>query len=112
MRLSGALSNPQANPRLNAAARAFMRGSYRSASAARVRPLLRLPMGAIQTAVRVVLEQAEKPMRPCDVHAAVERVLGRRVSQDTVGSFLSVAARRTSMPIERVGPGRYAVCGR
>jgi len=85
-----------------------MRATHRKASKLPVRSLLRMPMGAIQDAVGVVLEQAKQPMRTPDVHAAVERLLGRRVSQDTVGSFLSVASRRPSMPIERVGPGLYS----
>jgi hypothetical protein len=50
-------------------------------------------MGAIQAAALDVLGEAQAPMRPREVHAAVEQVLGQPVSRDTIGSYLSVAAR-------------------
>ena len=109
MHLRGACSNPQASLRVEAANRALLRVQPRQrACSAPARPVLRLQMGAIQEAVGAALALAAAPMSRHEVHAAVERLLGRRVSQDTVGSFLSVAARRASIPIERVGPGLYA----
>lgn len=107
MRLSGALSNQQALPKLEAAVRALVRCRRRTTSTMPERRALRLPMGAIQDAVLAVLAGAVEPMRPREVHAEVEQRLGRPTSQDTVSSFLSVAARRASLPVERVNYGRY-----
>ena len=50
-------------------------------------------MGAIQAAVLDVLGEAHAPIGPREVHAAVEQRLGQPVSKDTIGSYLSVAAR-------------------
>jgi hypothetical protein len=68
-------------------------------------------MGAIQGAVLDVLAESGEPMRPRDVHASVQRHLQWTVSRDTVGSFLSVAARSASMPVIRTGPGLYELAG-
>jgi len=64
-------------------------------------------MGVIQAAVLEVLADAELPMKRRDIHTFVERRLRRKVSMDTVGSFLSVAARAGSTPVGRVSPGVY-----
>jgi len=48
-------------------------------------------------------------MRPRDVHAAVERRLGRPVSKDTVGSYLPVAARAAATPVVRTGRALYVL---
>ena len=110
MHLTGACSNPQVHERLEAAQRGLERVvTRRQAGSMPIRRVLRLPIGAIQEAVRAALAAANEPMSRPEVHAAVERLLGRRVSQDTVGSFLSVAARHASTPVERVGPGLYAM---
>jgi hypothetical protein len=66
-------------------------------------------MGAIQAAVLEVLGETRAPMQPRDVHAAVERRLGRPVSLDTIGSYLWVAARAAGTPVVRTGPGLYAL---
>jgi len=47
-------------------------------------------------------------MQPGDVHAAVERRLGRPVSKDTTGSYLSVAASAAT-PAVRTGLGLYVL---
>lgn len=108
MHLRGACSNPQVVSRVEAAARASLRVvTPPLAVGVPTRQVLRLPMGAIQAAAIAAFSGAGTPMRPREVRSAVERRLDRRVSQDTVSSFLSVAARRTSTPIERVGPGLY-----
>jgi hypothetical protein len=66
-------------------------------------------MGAIQAAALDVLGAAQAPMRPREVHAAVEQRLGQSVSSDTIGSYLSVAARSDALPVVRTGPGLYAL---
>jgi hypothetical protein len=66
-------------------------------------------MGAIQGAALDALGEAAGPMRPGDLHAAVECRLQRPVSTDTISSFLSAAARSANMPVIRTGPGLYAL---
>jgi hypothetical protein len=70
---------------------------------------LRLPAGAICEAAVAVLSEAREPLRPGDIRLLVEHRLDRPVSQDTVSSFLSVAARRAFLPIERVSRGLYVL---
>jgi hypothetical protein len=50
-------------------------------------------------------------MRRADVHRAVDLRLQRSVSFDTVGSFLSVAARNPDTPVVRVAAGLYDLPG-
>jgi hypothetical protein len=59
-----------------------------------------------------VLAASGEPMRLRNIHASVQRNLHCTVSRDTVGSFLSVAARSASMPVIRTGPGLYELAGR
>lgn len=66
-------------------------------------------MGAIEAAVLEVLGEVQAPIPPRDVHAAVERRLGQAISKDTVGRYLSVAARTAAAPVMRTGYGRYAL---
>lgn len=110
MRLVGAVSNQQATPGLEAAARAY-RHAIRAGLTAQPPPRtdLRLPMGAIQEAALAVLLEAPEPLERRNVHALVECRLGQSVSSDTVGSFLSVAARADSSAIVRVSLGRYSL---
>ena len=46
-------------------------------------------------------------MRVQDIHAAVERLLGMRVSKDSVNSCLSTGSRGKDARFERVGRGCY-----
>jgi len=66
-------------------------------------------MGAIQAAALDVLGEARAPMRPREIHDAVEQRLGQPVSRDTIGSYLSVAARAEAPPVIRTGPGLYSL---
>jgi len=112
MQLRGACSNPQVAPRVEAAAgalRALLQCVDHGPLPAR--PALRLPMGAIRTAAVAALADAGRPLRCTEVRLLVEQRLDRHVSQDTVSSFLSVASRHPSMPLERVGRGLYAALG-
>jgi hypothetical protein len=67
------------------------------------------PDGSDPAAVLEVLARCRRPIPPRDVHAAVERRLGQPISKDTVGSYLSVAARTAAAPVIRAGPGLYAL---
>jgi hypothetical protein len=111
MRLGGAVSNPLVLARLEAAARARSRiGRKDGLGQAPVKPPLRLPMGAIQTAVLDVLGSTGGSLRTGEIHLRVEARLGRPVSRDTVASFLSVAARDAGSPVRRGSRGWYGVC--
>ena len=112
MHLRGQFSNPSGPLKaLLEAISEIPEGSSEPAVGARTYVLPRLRMGAIQGAVLDVLGKASEPMRGRDIHAAVQRHLHCAVSRDTVGSFLSVAARSASMPVIRTGPGAYELAG-
>lgn len=109
MDLSRQYSNPSGPLKtlLDGASRRRESGAKRHP--APVRAPLRLRMGTIQAVVLDVLGDAHAPIRPREVHAAVEQRLGQPVSRDTIGSYLSVAARTAAMPVIRTGPGLYAL---
>lgn len=64
------------------------------------------PGWVIEAVVRVLVDQGG-PMRATQIHAAVERLLGRSVSKDSVDSCLSMGARGKEPRFERVSPGYY-----
>jgi hypothetical protein len=70
---------------------------------------IRARSGVVQGAVLAVLAEVETPQRPAEIRKRVEQWLGREVSPDTVSSFLSVACRSTSFPVERVQRGLYRI---
>jgi hypothetical protein len=112
MHLRGQYSNPSGPLKaLLDATSEIPEGPPEPAVEARTYVLPRLRMGAIGGAVLDVLAESSEPMRPRDIHASVQRHLHRIVSRNTVGSFLSVAARSASMPVIRTGPGRYGLAG-
>ena len=109
MHLTGALSNPQAAPRLEAAARAHAAAAALIPDQDMPRPRLRPRMGTIQNAVLAVLNEADEPLRPYDIRVRVRRRLPVPVSYDTVASFVSVAARDPSSGVVRLRYGLYSV---
>jgi len=107
MRLVGQLSNPSA-----ALAAVFEALSDEPIKAtARPQPQLevgrRLGNGVVQRAVIKVLAAAGLPMRPAEVHASVERLLGHRVSKNSVSWCLAAGARSEKHRFVRTAPGRY-----
>jgi hypothetical protein len=108
MRLSGALSNQATADALGALVdrkrRLGMVGINEDA-----RPLIRLPQGAIQAAVLEVLADASGSLRAVEIHSRVQTRLMQSITRDTVTSFLSVGCRSTSLPVIRVGHGRYRI---
>ena len=112
MRMRGQYSNPSGPLKaLLEAISEIPEGPPEPAVEASTYVLAQLRMGAIQDAVLDVLGESSEPMRPRDIHAWVQRHLHCTVSRDTVGSFLSVAARSASVPVIRTGPGRYELAG-
>jgi hypothetical protein len=112
MHLRGQFSNPSPPLKILLDAANHASDDRMGGHQAPVRAQLRLRMGAIQDAAVEALGNANEPMRPRDIHASVERHLHQTVSKDTVGSFLSVAARNAAMPVIRTGPGLYELDGR
>lgn len=66
------------------------------------------PHGAAQEAVvKVLTACTPEPMQIKDIKAAVERILKKPVSRDTINSCLSVGAKRADPRFVRVKPGWY-----
>lgn len=65
--------------------------------------------GWVQDAVVRVLADHEGPMRPTQVHAAVEALLGESVSPDSVSWALASDVRGPAPRFVRVGRGRYVL---
>lgn len=61
--------------------------------------------------VLAVLAATSEPMRPTQVWSAVESRPGESIAYDTVAGFLSLAAKRPDVPVERVKQGLYCLCG-
>lgn len=106
MRLSGACSNHRQLAVVRNAAEALLQLTIDEAQMSTA-PIPRLRAGAIQEAAIEALVDAQKPLTPRDVRAKVESRLGRAVSLNTIGSFLSVACRSAKWHVRRSAPGEY-----
>lgn len=108
MPLIGALSNHQGQlERLNALRRKLLKAVADEPEAQE--GLLRLRCGAVQAAVIKVLAAAQEPMQVRDIHAAVQHLLSRRVSKDSVNSCLSTRSKGKSPLFKRLAQGQYAL---
>lgn len=67
----------------------------------------RLGNGEMQRAVVKVLEAANGPMRGADIHRAVEHLLGRSVSKNSVSWCLLAGVRAKEPRFKRVSYGCY-----
>ncbi|MGO9321603.1 MAG: hypothetical protein ACLQBY_12490 [Solirubrobacteraceae bacterium] len=67
----------------------------------------RLGNCVVQRAVVKVLAAADGPTRAADIHLAVERLLGRTVSKESVGCCLRKGVRAAEPLFERVALGYY-----
>lgn len=67
----------------------------------------RLGNGVVQRAVVKVLTAANGPTRAGDIHLAVERLLGRAVSKESVSCALRRGIRGAEPRLERVAVGYY-----
>jgi hypothetical protein len=79
-----------------------------------VRPMVpeenRLGNGVVQRALIRALAEADRALDVEEAHAAVEALLGRSVSRDSVSSCLSTGARGARC-FERVARGLYRLAG-
>jgi hypothetical protein len=107
MHLVGQLSNPP-NASVKMVLEAFAGGIPRRIGPEGV-PLgaKRLGNGVVQRALVEVFLEAGRPMGVGEAHLALEVLLGRSVSRDSVNSCLSTGARAARHRFERVAPGRY-----
>lgn len=67
----------------------------------------RLGNGVVQRAIVKVLGAAGGPMHCADVHRAVERLLGRPVSNNSVSWSLAAGTRSERPRFERTSRGHY-----
>jgi hypothetical protein len=67
----------------------------------------RLGDGVVQRAVIKALVAADQPMGLTEVHLAVEGLLGRTVSKDSIKWCLSTGVRGKEPRFERVARGCY-----
>jgi len=72
----------------------------------------RLGNGEVQRAVVKVLTAAVGPMRGADIHLAVERLLDRSVSKESVSCCLRKGVRVVEARFERVSYGMYRLKSR
>ena len=107
MHLSGHYSNPP--EALETVLRSALEGSpsRRRASTAVLPEAKRLGNWVVQRAVIRALAEADRVMDVGEAHEAVEALLARSVSRDSVNSCLSTGARGARPDFQRVGPGRY-----
>jgi hypothetical protein len=56
-----------------------------------------------------VLADQDEPMRPKDIHAAVEAALGQPVATSSIKTALIANATGRSPQLVRVAPGRYGL---
>ena len=107
MHLSGHYSNPP--EALETVLRSADEGSStcQRVSTAVFAEAKRLGNGVVPRAVVRALSEAGRAMDVGEAHAAVEALLGRSVSRESVNSCLSTGARGARPDFQRVGPGRY-----
>jgi hypothetical protein len=68
----------------------------------------RRPWGEMRRAIETVLGSAGE-MRACEIHLAVEQMLGQRVTASSVKNCLAANSQGTAPPFVRVGCGRYGL---
>jgi hypothetical protein len=109
MHLVGQLSNPSAAlvAVFEAAGGALRRPAGLQRPIAVEPASRRLGNGVVQRAVVQVIAAANGPMRGADVHQAVERLLGRPVSKNSVSWSLAADARSEEPRFERTTRGHY-----
>jgi hypothetical protein len=107
MGLMRGYSNPEIQGRLRHLAEKL---DQLAASDAAPRPSARAGRtrnGLVPRAIEKILTDAAGPMRVCDIHAAVEDLLGAAVPIPTVNCWLSKSVQGDRPALVRLGHGRY-----
>jgi hypothetical protein len=68
----------------------------------------RRPWGEMRSAIEMVLGSAGE-MRACDIHLAVEQLLGQDVTASSVKNCLAANSQGAAPSFVRVGRGRYCL---
>jgi hypothetical protein len=108
MELVEALSNSETQDELGRLAQKLEQiaaSEARPRSSARLD--LRLRSGLVPKAIMQVLGEAVEPMRMMDIHAEVERVLGRPVSRSAIKNWLAGHTGGEQALFVRISRGRY-----
>ena len=106
---NGARSNPQAQvelARLNE-----LKGRLLEKAATNPAPPRSVParMSPVLATVTRVLEQADRHMRACEIHASAQELVGHTLRWTSVKAALAAGARGDSPRFERVRLGTYRV---
>lgn len=105
--LSGALYEPALLEKLNRLNGLRKRLLAETAEASCSHRQLPLRSGTIKKTAIQVLELSPEPMRACDVHVAIERILSMAVSRHSVNSCLFKGSKGEDACFVQVGHGRY-----
>jgi hypothetical protein len=108
MEFFGALSNFSTQERLEKLSAMLAKIA---ASDAKRRPSARsdrlLRSGLVPDAIAQVLTESDSPMRACEIHIEVERVLGRQVPRSSVKNHLASRCGGDRALFVRLERGRY-----
>jgi hypothetical protein len=107
MELVEALSNPEIQDRLSRLSDKLTKIASSEAQRRTSAFERKRPAGAVAAAIVDALIEAGGPMRMCEIHAAVEALIGQSVPRSTVKSCLSNNSDATGRFI-RLGRGRYS----
>jgi len=66
-------------------------------------------LSVVLATVTRVLEQADRPMRACEIHASAQELVGHTLRWTSVKAALAAGARGASPRFERVRLGVYRV---
>ena len=107
MGIVGALSNPQVQEQLGQLSKKL---AEVAASGAPPRPSgfeLKRRGGILTEVIGKLLAGSAEPMRMCEIHAAIEVLLGEAVPRSTVKNCLASNCQGVEARFERVRRGRY-----
>jgi hypothetical protein len=108
---NGARSNPQAKVELSRLAELHSR----LVAKALTNPVVprRVPAKPSPVLERVtrVLEEANRPLRACEIHAAAERLAGRPILWSSVKGTLAAHSCGDAPPFRRISRGVYQLTG-
>ncbi len=111
MGLLGAYSNPEIQARLRRLAEALDKlAASKDPPQPSVRQGRKLPNGLVPRTIQKVLADAPGPMRACDIHDAVEDLLGCSVPTSSINCWLTKSIRGGHPDLVRLGRGRYRLC--
>jgi hypothetical protein len=107
MEIFGALSNHEILERLEHLATKLDQIEARGATPRPTIIARDVRVGAVPEAIMRVLADSVEPMRMCDIHVEVERLLGQSVTRSAVKNYLANHCRGEHARFVRLGRGRY-----